>query len=237
MAELSPGGSLDERLARVRARIAAAAERGGRAPEDVTLVAVTKTHPIDVVLQAGAAGILDLGENRAQELRDKAGATGSDRAVRWHFIGHLQTNKVRMVTGTAVLIHSVDTFGLAEAIGRRAGHLGIVQKVLIQVDLGGESSKQGVEPERAVAVATEVAGLDGIAVKGLMTIPPIPGEPEDSRAYFRQLADLSRMVQEAVPGAGELSMGMTRDFEVAIEEGATLVRVGEAIFGPRPSLA
>lgn len=232
MAELSSGGSIVERLAVVRARIAAAAERGGRAPEDVTLVAVTKTHPIDVVLEAVDAGASDLGENRAQELRDKAAVAGRDE-IRWHFIGHLQTNKVRLVVGTAVLIHSVDTFGLAEAIGRRALHLGAPQEVLIQVDLAAEASKAGVEPARAVAFASEVAGIEGIVVKGLMSIPPIPVTPEDSRPYFRQLAELSEVLGDAVPGAGELSMGMTHDFEVAVEEGATIVRVGTAIFGPR----
>ncbi|MPZ68224.1 MAG: YggS family pyridoxal phosphate-dependent enzyme [Actinobacteria bacterium] len=234
MAGLTSGGSLEERLATVRARIAAAAARGGRSPEDVTLVAVTKAHPVDVVLDAVAAGAVDLGENRAQELRDKAMVAGRDE-IRWHFIGHLQTNKVRLVVGTAVLIHSVDTFGLAEAIGRRARHLGTPQELLIQVDLAAEASKAGVAPTRAVSLAKEVAGIDGVVVKGLMTIPPIPAAPEDSRPYFQQLAELSEDLREAVPGAGELSMGMTRDFEVAIEEGATIVRVGEAIFGPRPT--
>ena len=234
MAELTSGGSLEDRLNSVRARVAGAAERGGRSSEDVTLVAVTKTHPIDVVLEAATAGALDLGENRAQELRDKALVAGGHE-IRWHFIGQLQSNKVRLVVGTAVLLHSVDTFGLAEAIGRRALHLGRLQDVLIQVDLAAEAGKAGVEPARAVALAKEVAGIEGVAVKGLMTIPPIPEAPEDSRPYFRQLVELSTVLRDTLPEAVELSMGMTRDFEVAIEEGATIVRVGEAIFGPRPA--
>ena len=139
------------------------------------------------------------------------------------------------MVGTAVLLHSVDTFGLAEAIGRRALHLGRLQDVLIQVDLAAEAGKAGVEPARAVALAKEVAGIEGVAVKGLMTIPPIPDAPEDSRPYFRQLVELSTVLRDTLPEAVELSMGMTRDFEVAIEEGATIVRVGEAIFGPRPA--
>lgn len=224
-----------ERLARVRARIAAAEANAGRPPGSVTLVAVSKTFSAGAAIEAVAAGAADLGENRAQELRDKSAALGPGRDVRWHFVGHLQTNKVRVVVGTASLIHSVDRFGLAEAIGRRAVQLGMSQEVLIQVALAGEAAKQGIEPGRAVALAEEVAGIEGVTVRGLMTIPPIPQDPEDSRPFYGQLAELSEILQGVLPGAAELSMGMTRDFEVAIEEGATLVRVGEAIFGPRPS--
>lgn len=227
------GGSVMERLERVRVRIAAAEANAGRPPGSVTLVAVSKTFSAAAALEAVAAGVADLGENRAQELRDKSAALGSGCDVRWHFVGHLQTNKVRVVVGTASLIHSVDRFGLAEAIGRRAVHLGMSQEVLIQVALAGEAAKQGIEPGRAVALAEEVAGIEGVTVRGLMTIPPIPQDPEDSRPFYRHLAELSEILQGVLPGAVELSMGMTRDFEVAIEEGATLVRVGEAIFGPR----
>ena len=223
--------SLAERYARVLDRVAQAARRAGRDPDDVTLVAVSKTWPADVLKDAAGAGVEVFGENRAQELKEKHAVLG-DR-VRWHFVGPLQSNKVRHVAGVAELVHSVDRYGLAEAIARRARSLGIVQDVLIEVNTGGEATKHGVEPAGAARLAEEVAGLDGIAVKGLMTIPPRTGDPEGARPYFRDLAALGDLVAASIPGARELSMGMSADFEQAIEEGATIVRVGEAIFGPR----
>jgi PLP dependent protein len=222
---------LPERYADVRARIDASAARCGRSPSDVTLVAVTKTWPADVVVAALDAGMTDLGENRAQELREKVTAVGS--GPRWHFIGHLQTNKVRYVTGVAALVHSVDRFGLGEAIARRANSLGITQDVLVEVNVSGEATKQGVEPARAVALAAELDSLDGLRVKGLMTMAPFAEDSETSRSFFADLAALGGELRARLPDATELSMGMTRDFEVAVEEGATLVRVGEAIFGVR----
>jgi pyridoxal phosphate enzyme (YggS family) len=212
-------------------RIGASAGRAGRVPADVTLVAVTKTFPADVVVAAIEAGATDLGENRAQELREKVTAVGG--GARWHFIGHLQTNKVRYVVGNAALIHSVDRFGLAEGIARRAHNLGLVQDVLIEVNVSGEATKQGVEPARALALAEEIESLDGLTVRGLMTMAPFADDPASSRPYFADLAALGESLRRSLPAATELSMGMTRDFEVAVEEGATLVRVGEAIFGPR----
>lgn len=212
-------------------RIEAAALRARRSPDEITLVAVAKTFPADVVLAAIAAGITDIGENRAQELKEKVAVLG-DRA-RWHFVGHLQTNKVRNVIGRTHLVHSVDRFGVAEAISRRALSLGTEQAILIEVNVGGETSKHGVEPPRAVALAEEVDRLDGVAVMGLMTIPPATTDPDGSRVYFKDLSALRDELVTRIPAATELSMGMTRDFEVAVEEGATIVRVGEAIFGPR----
>ena len=223
--------TLEERLHAVRGRIAAACGRAGRDAAEVTLVAVAKTFPVDRVLAAIEAGAIDIGENRAQELKEKAAVIG-DRA-RWHFIGALQTNKVRQIVGISTLIHSVDRFGLGEAIARRARTLGIVQDVLVEVNIAGEASKAGVEPPGALALATELDGLEGIRVRGLMAIPPQSDDPEGSRPYFEHLADLGTQLQAALPGAAELSMGMTRDLEIAVEEGATLVRVGRAIFGPR----
>ena len=223
--------SLAERYARVLDRVAQTAQRAGRDPDDVTLVAVSKTWPADVLKDAAGAGVEVFGENRAQELKEKHAVLG-DR-VRWHFVGPLQSNKVRHVVGVAELVHSVDRYGLAEAIARRALSLGIVQDVLIEVNTGGEATKHGVEPAGAARLAEEVAGLDGITVKGLMTIPPRTDDPDGARPYFRDLVALSDLVASAVPGARELSMGMSADFEQAIEEGATIVRVGEAIFGPR----
>lgn len=223
--------TIADRWGEVVTRVERAAERSGRDPADVTVIAVAKTFPADAVAEAIAAGATDIGENRAQELRDKMAALG-DRA-RWHFVGHLQTNKVRALAGRVALVHSVDRFGLGEAIARRAAGIGTTQDVLIEVNLGGESSKAGVEPARAAALAAEVDALDDIAVRGLMAIPPSAPDPEQTRSFFKELAALRDDVIEGVPSATGLSMGMTRDFEVAIEEGATWVRVGEAIFGPR----
>lgn len=220
--------ALSDRYESVLERVAAAALLAGRDPADVTLVAVSKTWPADVLKDAAGAGVEIFGENRAQELKEKFAVLG-DR-VRWHFVGPLQSNKVRQVVGVAELVHSVDRYGLAEAIARRARSLGRVQDVLVEVNTGGEATKHGVEPAAAVRLVEEAAGLEGIAVRGLMTIPPRTGDP---RPYFRDLAALRDLVARSVPGATELSMGMSGDFEQAIEEGATIVRVGEAIFGPR----
>lgn len=220
------------RLEEVRARIAAACARSGRDPSEVTLVAVAKTFPADAISAVARAGCPDIGENRAQELKQKAAVLGSE-AIRWHFVGPLQTNKVRHVVGTAVLIHSVDRPGLGEAIARRAGTLGIVQDVLIEVNVAGEATKSGVEPPRLGDLARRLSGMDGVAVRGLMAIPPVAGDPARAGAHFDLLASLRDEVAAEVPTATELSMGMSRDYEVAIERGATIVRVGEAIFGPR----
>jgi pyridoxal phosphate enzyme (YggS family) len=222
--------TIEERFTAVRDRVSAAAERSGRDGSDVTIVAVTKTWPADVAADALRAGVKDLGENRAQELAQKRAIV--DESARWHFVGHLQTNKVRRVAGVT-LIHSVDRFGLGEAIARRAVEMDIVQEVLLEVNVSGEASKHGVAPERTAALTEELLALEGLRVRGLMTIPPLPEKPESSRPYFAQLKTLSDELQRTAPGAVELSMGMTRDFEVAIEEGATIVRIGEAIFGPR----
>jgi len=223
--------TVSEGLERVRAAMAAAAGRSGRPPEDVTLVAVTKSWPADVVVEAIQAGATDLGENRAQEFREKVAALGG--RARWHFIGHLQTNKVRYVLGACALVHSVDRLGLAESIGKRAAAAGDEQDVLIEVNVAGDSNKHGVEPARAIALALEVQGIDGVRVRGLMTMPPYPEDPEESRPHYKELAALSGRLVDELPGATALSMGMSRDFEVAIEEGATIVRVGTAIFGAR----
>ena len=222
--------TIEERFAAVRDRVSDAAGRSGRDASDVIVVAVTKTWPADVVTAAVLAGATDLGENRAQELAQKRAIVEGN--ARWHFVGHLQTNKVRKVAGVA-LIHSVDRFGLGEAIARRAAEMEIVQEILIEVNVSGEASKHGVDPERTVALAEELLGLEGVRLRGLMTIPPLPEKPESSRPYFARLVTLRDELQRVAPEAVDLSMGMTRDFEVAIEEGATIVRIGEAIFGPR----
>ena len=219
------------RIGDVRARISEAAERAGRAPAGVMLVAVSKTFPAAAVVTAARAGIEHVGENRAQEMVAKAELV--NEPVTWHFVGRLQTNKVRHVVGLASLIHSVDGVELAEAIGRRATGRGIEQDVLVEVNLSGESTKTGVGPDDAIDVARRVAAIEGVTVRGLMTIPPWPEGPEDSRDVYKRLAAMSSELRRHVPAALHLSMGMTRDFEVAVEEGATIVRVGEAIFGSR----
>jgi PLP dependent protein len=223
--------NISERVGDVRTRIAAAARRAGRAPGDIVLIAVSKSFPADVCKTALDAGVTDLGENRAGEFRDKIALV--DGRARWHFVGNLQTNKARMVVGAADLVHSVDRMELATALGRRAEALGITQDVLIEVNVAGEKSKHGVAPEAAIEFATGVEKFGALNVRGLMTMPPYPLDPEDSRPLYKELAALSNSVREKVPGAREISMGMTRDFEVAVEEGATMVRVGEAVFGPR----
>ena len=220
-----------ENLAAVRERVAAAAERSGRSSNDVLVVAVSKSFPVEALAAALDAGVKVLGENRAQELVAKASRLGE--GVRWHFIGHLQTNKVRSVVGVAELIHSVDRSSVAEAIAARALSLGIVQDVLVEVNAAGDPSKHGVVPVDAPALVEEVAGLEGVRLRGLMTMPPWPERAEDSRPHYRSLARLSEAIADRASLGPELSMGMTRDFEVAIEEGATIVRIGEAIFGPR----
>lgn len=220
------------RLEEVRARIAAACKRSEREPSEVTLVAVAKTFPADAIAAVARAGCLDIGENRAQELKQKAAVLGPE-AIRWHFVGPLQTNKVRHVVGTAVLIHSVDRPGLAQAIARRAGSLGIIQDVLIEVNVAGEVTKTGVEPARLAGLAHSLGTMEALVLRGLMAIPPVTDDPARATAHFDLLASLRDEVAADIPTATELSMGMSRDYELAVERGSTIVRVGEAIFGPR----
>ena len=223
--------TVSERAGKIRALIGAAARRAGRHEDDIVLVAVTKSFPADVCVAALDAGVTDLGENRAQEFGAKVKLVNG--RARWHFIGNLQTNKVRMVVGIADVVHSVDRMELAATMARRAASLGITQDVLVEVNVSGEESKHGVPPEAAIEFAAKVEVHDGLRVRGLMTMPPYPLDPEDSRPMYKELASLGNLLREQLPDARELSMGMTRDFEVAVEEGATMVRVGEALFGPR----
>jgi PLP dependent protein len=220
-----------ENLANVRARIASAAQRAGRSPDEIVLVVVTKDVDADAAGEAVAVGAVDIGENRVQELKRKQHAlAGLD--VRWHMIGALQRNKVAQVVGGVALIHSVDSAKLGEDIGRRAVAQGLRQDVLLEVNAGGEASKHGVEPGAALESARALAGVAGLRLRGLMTVAP-QGDPEAARRAFRTMRELKEAVKEHAPDATELSMGMTEDFEVAIEEGATIVRIGTAIFGAR----
>jgi pyridoxal phosphate enzyme (YggS family) len=226
--------SIADNLKTVKGRIASAAKRSGRDPSSVKLVVVTKTVDVERVREAVAAGAMILGENRVQEAKEKIEKLG--RVAHWHLIGHLQTNKAKHAVKLFYLIHSVDTLELAEEIDRQAAKIGKVQDILVEVNIAGEETKAGVASEEAVALVKEAAKLKNISIKGLMTMPPFSHDPEDSRPYFKKLRELSASIaKENIPGVSmkELSMGMSGDFEVAIEEGATMVRVGTAIFGER----
>jgi pyridoxal phosphate enzyme (YggS family) len=229
-------GTVADNLNAVRERIAKAAARVGRDPASITLVAVTKTVPVERIREAIEAGHQVFGENRVQEAQDKVQALG--REVHWHLIGHLQRNKVRFVCQLFDLIHSVDSLPLAREIERRAAQHGIVMPILIQVNIGDETTKSGVALPEALPLVREVAALPHVAIRGLMCIPPALEDPEAVRPYFAQLRALAGQIAAArLPNVAmtELSMGMSHDFEVAIQEGATMVRVGSAIFGPRPA--
>jgi hypothetical protein len=220
-------------LLAVQERIAGAAHRAGRSPDAVLLVAVSKTVDVERVRSAIAAGVAALGENRVQEAREKIAVLGRSRP--WHLIGHLQTNKVRDAVECFDLIHSVDRLPLAEAISRRAADAGRRVDALVQVNVGDEPQKGGVPPADLRATLDAMAALPGLRLRGLMTIPPLPKDPEDSRPYYREMRKLLDGARSGGAGAEftELSMGMSGDFEVGVEEGATIVRVGTAIFGPR----
>lgn len=214
----------------VKDRIEAAAIRAGRDPADVVLLAATKNRSVREIIEAREAGIEVVGENRAQEMSEKWSEVGDK--VEWHFIGHLQRNKVRMVVGIASLIHSVDSLRLAEEIDRRAGEVGKIQKVLIQVNLAEEESKYGIRENELAGLLERMEGLENVEPNGLSTIAPIASEPEQVRWLFKRLRELLPLAAaKAEARKMELSMGMTGDFEVAVEEGSTIVRIGTAIFG------
>lgn len=227
--------SLTDNLASVRRRITQAALRSGRDPESVHLVTVSKTVPVERIREAKEAGAEVFGENKVQEAVRKIEVIGSG-GCRWHFIGHLQKNKVKYVVGRFDLVHSVDSLELAEKLSIESEKRGVVTPVLIQVNVSGEASKFGIDPQHLEDLLRQSGALSGIAVKGLMTIPPYTPDEEEARKHFVNLRALrDRMRKQNVPGVSldELSMGMSHDFEIAIEEGATWVRVGTAIFGER----
>jgi pyridoxal phosphate enzyme (YggS family) len=228
-----------DRVAAVRERITRAAERASRTPDGVTLVAVSKTFPPDAVREAFAAGVRTFGENRVQEAEAKIGTLAGlrEEGVQWHLLGHLQSNKARKAQGLFDMIESVDSVELARRLARAASEEGRTLRVLMQVDLAGEESKYGVPDADARSALAEMKGLEGLRVEGLMTLPPYL-EAEDVRPYFRRLRHLrDEALDEGLLAGGELSMGMSHDFETAVEEGATLVRVGTAIFGQRTAAA
>lgn len=234
--------SIAERLTEIRARIVAAARPAGRDPSSVRLVAVSKTFPIESVREAFEAGQRDFGENRVQEALQKVELAlqkiegSADQSIRWHLLGHLQTNKARKAAPAFTVIHSVDSVELIQKLDQAAADTGHSPDLLIQVDLAGEATKHGATPAEVPRLLEAAAASRAARVVGLMTLPPWPETPEDSRPWFRQLRDLRDQWQASgVPASmlRELSMGMSGDFEVGIQEGATMVRVGTAIFGSR----
>ena len=227
--------STEQNYLRIKKIIAAKAEECKRDPDDIRIVAVSKTKSADAVESAVKAGVEILGENYIQEAVQKIEALGS-RPVSWHFIGHLQSNKAKYAVPAFDLIHTVDRVKLAKEIEKQAKKIDKVQEILIQVNIGEESSKSGAPGENVLSLAKEIGQMRNLALKGLMCMPPFFDEPEKARPYFRKLAELKEKINNAgIPGVflTELSMGMSGDYEVAIEEGATLVRIGTSIFGKR----
>lgn len=223
---------LRERILGIQKRIADAAARSRRRPDEISLLAVSKTVPVETIREAFEAGLRDFGENRVQEALPKIAELPAD--IHWHLIGQLQTNKINKVIGKFVLVHSVDSLSLAEAFSSRLG--GASQDILLEVNTSEEESKAGVSPESALEVVEKISKLPGLKLKGLMTVGPLTDELQKRRDAFKKLKELFETIKgNGLGGAGFsiLSMGMSGDFETAIEEGSTLVRVGTALFGPR----
>lgn len=226
--------SVAENLKTIRERVDAACERAGRRPEEVALIAVSKTKPLSMLQEAYEAGARDFGENKVQEILEKYPEMPED--ARFHMIGHLQTNKVKQVVGKAVLIHSVDSLHLAEKIEQEAAKRDLTADILLEVNVAREESKFGLMLEEVIPLLEEVKNLPHIRVRGLMTIAPNVENPEENRKHFKKLYQLYVDIKSKNIDNGTmsvLSMGMTGDFEVAVEEGATMIRVGTGIFGSR----
>jgi pyridoxal phosphate enzyme (YggS family) len=230
-----PFSTISQRLAETRARIATAATRAGRPPSDVRLIAVSKNFPLDAVRAAFDAGQRDFGENRVQEALQKITAA-TDMNIRWHLIGHLQSNKARKAAEHFTAVHAIDSVDLLRRLDQAAANAGRRPSVLVQVDLALEPTKHGATVTDVPAIFAEARKCRATEVVGLMLLPPFVENPEEARPWFRRLRDVrNRLIDDGVSPAlvRELSMGMSHDFEVAIEEGATMVRVGTAIFGER----
>jgi len=228
--------TLSERFADVRSRVAAAARRSNRSPDEIALIAISKTHPAEMLRDGLRAGITDFGENRVQEAEEKILELGRT-AARWHLVGHLQTNKAGKAVKLFDCIHSLDSIDLAQRLDRLCIAEGRAElEVLVQIDLGGEQTKTGIDPRAMPELLTALKGCQRLSLIGLMTLPPYFANPDCARPYFktlRELRDELRAQGDFGERSGELSMGMSHDFEIAIEEGATMVRVGTAIFGER----
>lgn len=225
---------LKENLTNVENAIQAACERSSRARSDVTLIAVSKTKPVEMLKEIYDAGVRDFGENKVQEICDKYGQLPSD--IRWHMIGHLQRNKVKYIIDKVCMIHSVDSYRLAEEINIQAKKHQLVMPILLEINIAQEQTKFGVSKEDALLLAEEIANLDNVQVEGLMAVAPYVDDPEDNRKYFQEIKQLAVDIQHKNIdniNMHALSIGMTGDYTVAIEEGATMVRVGTGIFGER----
>ena len=223
-----------EQLQNVRAEIRKACEKSGRNPEEVTLIAVSKTKPVEMLREVYDAGARDFGENKVQEICEKYDQLPSD--IKWHMIGHLQRNKVKQVIDKAALIHSVDSYRLAQEISVQAQKKGLTIPILVEVNIAGEESQFGISAEDTIQLVEEISVLPNLKIQGLMTIAPYVVDAEENRLYFRQIKQLSVDIKNKNidnVSMDILSMGMTGDYEVAIEEGATMVRVGTGIFGAR----
>ena len=226
--------TIRDHLNEVRENIQKACEKAGRSPQEVTLIAVSKTKPLFMLEEAYEAGARDFSENKVQEILEKHPKMPED--ARFHMIGHLQRNKVKQVLPHAVLIHSVDSYRLAEQISQEAGKLGITAKILLEVNVAKEESKFGMMPEDVEEMAGQIAALPHLQIEGLMTIAPFVDDPEKNRPVFRKLYQLSVDIKKKNidnVNMGVLSMGMTGDYQVAVEEGSTMIRVGTGIFGAR----
>jgi PLP dependent protein len=224
--------AISENLSQVLTAISEAAQQSGRSPESVRLIAVSKTHPVEVIQEAVDAGQSIFGENRVQEAQPKIAALSAK--LHWHLIGHLQSNKVRLALPLFELIHGVDSLELLAHLDRVAADLGLFPRVLLQVNVAGEASKFGFTPVKLLASVEEIVKFDRVQIEGLMTIPPLAPAAEHSRRYFVALRELrDKLAKECRFPLPELSMGMSNDFRVAVEEGATIVRIGTAIFGER----
>lgn len=234
---MSSLSSISTNLEDVRARIKAAAERAGRNPEDITLIAVSKMNPAEAIVEAYKANQVVFGENKVQELKDKQETLAElNDKLDWHLIGHLQSNKVKYIIGKVKMIHSVDSVSLAEEINRLSVKNNIVTDILIEVNIADEDSKFGITADNCEEIVRQISTLSNVRIKGLMCIAPFTECPEDNRKYFIKLKNLSVDINSKnIDNVSmcELSMGMTGDYEVAIEEGATFVRVGTGIFGKR----
>lgn len=225
---------LAENLKEVEANIKKACDKAGRKREEITLIAVSKTKPVSMLSEVYNCGIRDFGENKVQEICEKREQLPDD--IHWHMIGHLQRNKVKYIVSDVTLIHSVDTYRLAEEINIQAKKIHRIVPILVEVNIAGEASKFGISAEEAMQLVEEISKLDNLQIRGLMTIAPYVENPEDNRAYFRKIRELSvDIAKKNIDNVSMdiLSMGMTGDYMVAIEEGATMVRVGTGIFGAR----
>lgn len=226
--------SIKENLEEINEKIKIAAEKSGRKREDILLLGVTKTIDVERIKEMISCGVNSLGENKVQEIMDKYDAIG--KGVDWHLIGHLQTNKVKYIVDKVKLIHSVDSLKLAEEIDKRAKQHNIIAEILIELNIAGEESKHGIKPEEAVELCEKIAKLENVKIRGLMTVAPFVENPQENREYFAQMRKLFIDIRNKNIDNIDmtyLSMGMTNDYEVAIEEGANIVRIGTGIFGKR----